>query len=399
MFDFRQPMFFIRDPELVRKIGIKDFEYFQDHRLFFESHQDALFGKSLLMLNGEKWRDMRNTLSPAFTGSKMRQMFDVVGKCAFGMSEHFKAQVKSGKILNLEMKDIFTKCTNDAIASAAFGISVNSFANENNDFYVIGKRILDFGSFLSAIKLIFLRAAPAIMKALDIQFIDGNARKYFRDIVVDTMDIREKQNITRPDMINLLMPLRKFGSLNNQIEGISPDSQLVKRTWSDDEIVAQCFVFMAGGFETSATLLSFMSYELARNPDVQEKLYAEVSELNERLHGKQVPYDELNKMKYMDMVISESLRKWSPATFTDRVCVKDYAYKDENTNFVIEKGTVLWFPFQSFHHDPLYFPQPDQFDPERFNEENIKTIVPGTYLPFGIGPRNCIGKCTFKDRT
>lgn len=395
MFDFRQPMFLVRDPELVRKIAIKDFDHFGDHKLFFESHQDTLFGNSLIMLNGEKWRDMRNTLSPAFTGSKMRQMFEMVGNCAFDMSEHFKAQVRSGKILNLEMKNMFTKCTNDVIATAAFGISVDSFANEKNDFYVTGKRILDFGSFKSAIKLIFLRATPAIMKALDIQFIDADARKYFRDIVIDTMNIREKQNIVRQDMINLLMPLRKGGSINNQTEGKSNDASVVKRSWTDDEIVAQCFLFMAGGFETSASLLSFMTYELARNPDVQEKLYAEVSELNERLKGKHVTYDELHKMKYMDMVISETLRMWPPATFVDRLCVKDYAYNDENTNFKIEMGTSVWFPIYSFHHDPQYFPQPDQFNPERFSDENIKTIVPGSYLPFGIGPRNCIGKCAF----
>lgn len=196
MFDFRQPLFLIRDPELVRKIGIKDFDHFEDHKLFFESHQDVLFGKSLIMLNGEKWRDMRNTLSPAFTGSKMRLMFDMVGNCAFDMAEHFKAQVNSGKILNLEMKNTFTKCTNDVIATAAFGISVDSFANENNDFYVTGKRIMDFGSFRSAVKLIFLRAAPAIMKALDIQFIDADARKYFRRVVLDTMDFAKSKTLS-----------------------------------------------------------------------------------------------------------------------------------------------------------------------------------------------------------
>lgn len=95
----------------------------------------------------------------------------------------------------------------------------------------------------------------------------------------------------------------------------------------------------------------------------------------------------------MDHVVNESLRKWPPVVVTDRVCVQGFDYSDEhNLRFRIKENMSVWVPIYGFHHDPNYFPEPEKFDPERFNDENKKHIIPGTFLPFGYGPRNCIGK-------
>lgn len=126
------------------------------------------------------------------------------------------------------------------------------------------------------------------------------------------------------------------------------------------------------------------------NPDVQQKLYEEVCEVEKTLNGKPLPYDVLQKMKYIDCVISETLRHWPPAPMTDRVCVKDYEYDDGETKFTFEKGMAFWIPIYSLHHDEKYFPNPNKFDPERFNDNNKDNILFGTFVPFGIGPRNCI---------
>ncbi len=92
----------------------------------------------------------------------------------------------------------------------------------------------------------------------------------------------------------------------------------------------------------------------------------------------------------MDMVISETLRLWPPAPGTDRLCVKDYQYDDGQLKFKLDKGTVLSLPFVSLQHDEKYWDNPKKFNPDRFSDENKDKIVPGTYLPFGVGPRNCI---------
>lgn len=85
----------------------------------------------------------------------------------------------------------------------------------------------------------------------------------------------------------------------------------------------------------------------------------------------------------------ETLRKYPAAAFLGRRCTKDY--KVEGTDVVLEKGCKLFIPVMGLHHDDEYFPEPEKFDPERFSDENKRHIKPFTYLPFGEGPRNCIG--------
>lgn len=137
----------------------------------------------------------------------------------------------------------------------------------------------------------------------------------------------------------------------------------------------------------------FAAYELVTNPDIQQTLYEEISDVNEQLGGKRITYETLQKMKYLDQVICETLRKWPAAGQIDRLCVKDYIYDDEDKlKFKIEKGSNIIFPVYGMHRDPKYYPNPEKFDPERFSDENKHNITPGTYAPFGLGPRNCIGK-------
>ncbi len=150
------------------------------------------------------------------------------------------------------------------------------------------------------------------------------------------------------------------------------------------------FLFFIAGFDTSSTLLSFMAYELCVNPDIQQRLYEEIEETHRSLNGKTLTYDVVQNMKYLDMVVSETLRLWPPAPNTDRECVKDYNHDDGQCKFTIEKGAVLLIPIIGLHLDEKYWDNPTKFNPERFSDDNKKNITPGTYLPFGVGPRNCI---------
>lgn len=138
-------------------MAVKDFDHFEDHRSFIDDKVDQLFGNSLFMLTGEKWRDMRATLSPAFTGSKMRQMFDLVSDCGYDMTDYFKDQVATGKQQDHEMKELFSRYANDVIASAAFGIKVNSFKNKENEFFTTGKRLNNMTSFTAFVKIMIIR--------------------------------------------------------------------------------------------------------------------------------------------------------------------------------------------------------------------------------------------------
>ena len=207
-------------------------------------------------------------------------------------------------------------------------------------------------------------------------------------------------------MIHLLLQARKNELKHDESEPVqdtgfatvaesetNKDDQNTKREITDEDIISQALLFFFAGFETVSLLMCFMSYELAVNPDVQKRLIEEVDETLEACKGK-LTYEALLGMKYLDMVVCETLRKWPNAVALDRICTKPYTiepkYPDEKPVH-LENNAVVWFPVFAIHRDPQYYPEPERFDPERFNDENKVNIKPCTYLPFGSGPRNCIG--------
>lgn len=129
-------------------------------------------------------------------------------------------------------------------------------------------------------------------------------------------------------------------------------------------------------------------YELALNSDIQRKLREEINSALNDNDGK-LTYDLLFGFKYLDMVTNECLRKFPPIPNTARKCLNDYEIP--GTSLVIPKGTFIEIPIYSIQHDPEYYPDPEKFDPERFTPENVKSRHSMTFLPFGDGPRNCIG--------
>ncbi|XP_059612264.1 probable cytochrome P450 9f2 [Phlebotomus argentipes] len=401
--DVTQPSIMIKDPDLVKVIAVKEFDHFQDHKSVITEEIDVLFGNSLISLKGQKWRDMRSTLSPAFTGSKMRLMSDLVVEICEQMVEFLKEEAKAKGPQTHEMKDLFSRLANDVIATSAFGVKVDSLKNRENEFYESAKELSNFLSPKKTFKMILYRMFPRLMKLFKVQVNGPRETAFLRTLVTESMKIREQKNIVRPDMINLLMEAKK-GKLTHAeksdkdsagfatVEESNVGLKTVRREWSDNEILAQCFLFLLAGFETTSSVLSFTAYEIAVNPDVQEKLFEEIKEIAEELQGKKLSYDILQKMKYMDMVISESMRKWPAGAIAERICNKEFKLEyDKGRFFDMPVDLNIWIPIIGFHRDPKFFPNPEKFDPERFSDENKSSINPNAYIPFGAGPRNCIG--------
>lgn len=206
---------------------------------------------------------MRATLSPAFTGSKMRQMFNFVGDVGQQTAKTMSDEIRNGGESSFEFKALAMKFSVDVIASCAFGIEVNSFKNPENEFYRIATKTNNMNnSGKQILKFVMFSIAPRVMKFLGFELFDKDITEFFQKATHETMKVREEKGIVRPDMINLLMQAKK-GQLahNNNIEEKTVDgfatveeSQLgktdVKRVWDDDDLAAQCFLFFLAGFDT-----------------------------------------------------------------------------------------------------------------------------------------------------
>ncbi|XP_054157209.1 cytochrome P450 3A19-like [Oppia nitens] len=160
-----------------------------------------------------------------------------------------------------------------------------------------------------------------------------------------------------------------------------------KMTITDTDIVSTSILFFAAGYETTATILSFLLYLLALNENCQQKLYEEVN--GQTVKNETNSYDNLTKLSYLEACIAETLRLYTPVSLLGRTASEDYTIG--NTGITVEKGTTIIIPIHALHHSPDYFPEPKQYRPERFLPENRDKIIPYTYLPFGAGPRNCVG--------
>nr|XP_022918003.1 probable cytochrome P450 6a13 [Onthophagus taurus] len=364
------PMLLLIHPDAVKTIVNKDFQSFNSHGNVFDEKEEPLLGH-LFNLEGKRWRDMRVKLTPTFTSGKMKMMFQTMLDCGVQLEKFVLECNASGK--PLDIKDTVACYTTDVIGSCAFGLECNSFTNPNAEFRNYGRKI-----FTPSIKFTLrrlLNLPPRIIKLLHLRVLNQDLSDFFIGVVNDTINYRRTQNITRNDFMQILMNMQDSA----KAEG--------KAAMTTEEIAAQAFVFFLAGFETSSTTASFCLYELAHDQDIQDKLREEIrSKIKE--NGGKITYDGIMEMKYLDQVVNEALRKYPPVHVLPRRCTENCVLPN---GALIEKGTKVFVSVLGMQRDEEYFPNPEKFDPDRFSEKNKHKIIPYTYLPFGEGPRICIG--------
>ncbi|XP_015438122.1 PREDICTED: probable cytochrome P450 6a14 [Dufourea novaeangliae] len=372
VFTMRKPTLMIQDPELIKHVFIKDFTTFADRGAFLHEIPEPL-SAHLFSLESKRWRPLRTQLSPVFTSGKLRGTFFLILKCAEHLETYLDTLVKKGE--PIESRELAAKFTTDVIGSCAFGIEMNSLSDRESEFRQVGREIFAT-HFLALLKLRMKECVPKLYDWLGYIIPYDYVTRFITKVTIETMDYRQKNNIVRPDFMNTLLELRKHPEKVPEIE------------LTDTLLAAQAFVFFAAGFETSSTTISHALYELALNPDIQNKLRQEIVEFNSRNDGNW-KYEVLKEMEYLDKVFNETLRKYPPLHFLTRVATDNYTFS--GTKVSIPKGTELFISTFAIQRDPEIYPDPEKFDPERFDVAAKKARHPMHFLPFGDGPRNCIG--------
>ncbi|KAG5868514.1 hypothetical protein JTB14_036998 [Gonioctena quinquepunctata] len=364
----------------------KDFNHFVNHGMYVNEKVDPLTGH-LFNLEDEKWRKLRTKLTPTFTSGKMKMMFQTMISCTSGLEDI----LKDYSIIQdaVDIKDVVSRFTTDIIGSVAFGIDCNSLKNPESEFRIWGKKIFK-SNFVRRIKATITMVIPRnILIKLGFKQTSSEIEEFFMNVVKNTVKYREDNNVFRKDFMHLLLQLKNKGKISDD-ENMKTDNEkeVAGQFLTFNEIAAQCFVFFLAGFETSATTMTFALLELALNQDIQDKLRQEVKTVLKK-YDRQITYDAIMEMNYLDKVVHETLRKHSPLPGLPRVCNK--AYNIPDTDIVLDVGTRIHIPIQAIHRDPGNYPEPEKFNPERFSEENKAKRHPFSFLPFGEGPRICIG--------
>nr|WRX05941.1 CYP365A1 [Helicoverpa armigera] len=436
---FYQRTLVVRDPELIRRVCVNDFQHFTDRGFFFNKDVDPLAG-SVLFLRGNEWKRLRAKISPIFSPNKLRGMFPLIENTAEEfvtrvkdlLSQSNKVTTKNGKIKPVDQpinvgnessvvdseklvgatqsdkvtpkngtvkpveqpnslgnlssvvdsEKLVGGYTADAIVPCAFGLKSNVMYNEDDPFAVALHAFYEMSLF-NIFEKTMRQFWPAFVLFFRMRIIPKKTHDFFYNIVTSVLRAREEGvQEKRGDFIDMMMALRNDETNNN----CKKDHEDVEIT--DMVISANAFIIFLGGFETTSSTLAFLFLELAANQEVQEKLRSEIREVLAR-HDGRISYELLQELGYMEMVIQETLRLYPPFPSIQRMCTKDYVIPDTNT--VVERGTIVLFPTLGIQRDEQYFENASAFFPERWSEGSPQP-PPGVYMPFGDGPRYCIGK-------
>ncbi|XP_055604436.1 probable cytochrome P450 6d4 [Uranotaenia lowii] len=370
----------INDPDLVKDVLVRNFSHFYDRGMRVDESVDPL-GGHLFALSGEKWKHLRTKLGPAFTSGKLKAMFPTLLKIGEVMLDHV-GRNGSGMI---DVRELSARYSTDIIASVGFGIETDSINNEDEIFRRMGSKF-----FALTLKNMFRLGSffffPKLLTTLRMKHVDQEVEDFIFNLVQGTMEYRESNGIVRKDMMQLLLQLRNTGAVAEDDRwdvGVSKNS----KTLSLPEISAQAFVFFIAAYETSSTAMAFCLYEVAKNKTIQRKAQEELDEILSINQGK-FDYESVVKMQYLDKCIKETMRKYPSPPFLNRECTKDY--RIPGTNTIIKKGTIVIISTLGLQRDEQFYPNPEEFIPERFDHfEDSNSKVP--YYPFGDGPRICIG--------
>ncbi|XP_078658845.1 cytochrome P450 3A41-like [Branchiostoma floridae x Branchiostoma belcheri] len=379
------PYVIISDPEMVREVFVKQFPKFINRapeRLNLEVKPQC---RMMTALVDDEWKNMRSTVSPAFSGGKLKQMAEAMNTCANMLVENIGKFAEKEE--SFDTKDLTAGFTTDTIARTAFGLEVDSQRNPDDPFvrYTREPFATVFKDPLFWLFFMFPGIMKPILERFNYGFLNKNVAEFFYSVVDQVMGMRKTEGKAqeRVDFMQLMMNAHKDEDDDNKAEGIQV--QGVKKPLSRDDVVANGFLFFIAGYETTATTMAFTLYNLALHPEVQDRAREEVCQVME--DRDLVDYEAVHKMPYLDMCISETLRMYAPAASIVRVTNDEVKMKW----LTIPKGFNVMIPILGIHYDPKRWPEPKKFIPERFTKEEKEKRDPFDWLPFGAGPRNCIG--------
>lgn len=286
----------------------------------------------------------------------------------------------------VEIGETTARYTTNAIASVAFGIDINCFADPDTPFRKYGRQTFEM-SLENAFRVFCFNLCPSLLKLTCIGFIDKEITEFLLDVVKQTLELREENNIVRKDFFQLLVQLRNSGTVQLDDEWQTVVTNDNNKSLTLDEITAQSFIFYAAGFGTSSGTMSFCLYEIAKNDDIQRTIQEEIDTvlaLHDRLASSSI-WNAGDKLFFV--FLTEAFRKYPVVPLLNRIRTRDYTVPEMGVT--IEKGTPILIPVLSLQRDEQFYPNSHKFDPTRFLNENKNTKT--TYLPFGDGPRNYIG--------
>lgn len=386
-----EPVLVVQSPEVLKYIFTKDFYYFHGREISKYVSKEVVT-ENMFFTGGNKWKLVRQNLTPLFTSSKMKNMFYLVEKCCHVLEDTLDREINISNII--AVRHLSARYTMDCICSCAFGINSNTLTDAvNNSFNIIAEEIFKSTNY-RGFKMIFRAVWPGIFYGLGFKCFPDTIELFFSKLLKGVFESRNYKPSARNDFVDLVLSLKNENvitcdNITNAKTGLN---EKISVKVDDNLLVSQCILFFGAGFETSSTILSFTLYEFAKSQEVQKRAAEEVDKYL-RCNGSKLNYECVKELPYVEACMYETIRKYPVLGNLTREVMDDYTLPD---GLLLNKGVRIHVPVYHIHHNPNNFPDPEVYKPERFLPEQKEKTEPYTFFPFGEGPRVCIGKQYYK---
>jgi cytochrome P450 len=352
---FGRHIFQFNHPQLIEDLLLRDAG--RHHRGLVMQRAKLVLGEGLLTSEAPLHLRQRRLAQPAFHRQRIASYGEIIGNYASEMTSRWQ----SGTVMDLhpEMLLLALRIVGKTLFDTNVAAEVEQIAQAVD-------------SFMEFLPLAFLPFPETILNLpLPAMTRIRKGRAYLDGLIYRMIAERRNDPGDRGDLLSMLLA--------------TVDSENGTGGMSDEQVRDECVTVMLAGHETTANALSFALWELARNPDVQERLY---QECHAALGGRTPAAEDYSSLGYAAQVFAEAIRLYPPVWVTARTAAEGYEYR----GITIPKGAILLAPQIVAHRDPRFWEDPLRFNPQRFTEENKSRRPRFCYFPFGAGVRQCIGE-------
>ncbi|EDW64972.1 probable cytochrome P450 310a1 [Drosophila virilis] len=358
---FFRPVLLVRDPDLAGHILQQSYGHFGEGKWEYV--------KSYRRFN------LLEKLSPMFSKRRLSPMFNNAQRVAQHMMQHLLDREQQGRV-ELDLQQLLRTYAVNMMGNLVYGLDVNNFEQTDH----ILNSYVQHPSQYGVLQSFTLRGTPQ-NSALSTRLLD---------LVKQNVELREQSGIMRKDMLQLMVKFRNGNDLsdgNDQWHIEHPFRTEDYKLMSIKHLAKVAEDLLHTGLNSIASTITLTLYEIAQQPLIVEKLQTEIKELN--FVDGQLTFEQLEQLKYMEMCLKETLRKYPPVPIIERICRKSYTLP--GTKFSIGEGKTLMVPLLAIQRDSKYFVEPLKYKPLRFLHDKSQDIRQrrSAFVGFGIGGAQC----------